>query len=523
MCQDQMVVCDEVDDLLTLLVIKRDEASVQNFKTGSFMWFQIFIEALQRMNDLDTARRDLVSLCKLVYRDNRIELRNIDEFRREYKAGDAIRWYTRPACFYRLLNRALRFQTYDAIISFRLLINNISRQLENEYHKQKTAIETGGGRSVLIVYRGQRMGTTEFNEIRSSRGEFVLINSFFSATTDKTAALVFAGATSTEKEIPVLIVIKADMKIEAKAFADIAHLSVFRDESEILFMLGCIFCIRNVSQNSGENYHTIELVLCSESDVPIRLTDTFDYYIKHKLPPQTDMKSLAHSLSQMNELKTAEKYLKRAYRETPDNELQRLEPMTGMGHVADELLLPNDLLIGVSHVNLRVAYYDLKEFDLALLQYKKALPIFNTGYPKKHPDFGHDYNNVAVAYAAKIDLSHANELLKKARDRLRKAGVPEKHPVTAQILSNIGVIFGKLEDYDEAIRLQQESLEIRQICLPPNHTDTAKSFHNLGIIYDKKNELDLALYHYQEALRMMTKCVPQDSRDYKNTQLRWGW
>ncbi|CAM2711096.1 unnamed protein product [Rotaria socialis] len=531
-CQDQIVVKEGIDNLLKLSVIKCDEASVQSSKRGNFIWFQIFIEALTRMkDDRDVAKTELLDLCHLVFKDDASTLRDLQNFERDYSAHNAVYWYTLGKCFYRLINKALRFHIYDTIIAFRLLINDIVKQLKEEQGQNDLFAFT----STIRVFRGQWMRRQEFKELSNSIDNLVVVNSFLSATLNDTTAQHFIyGAQINETETPVLMIIHIDNTLATGTYADISSLSAFPDEKEILFTAGCVFRIKNVYKNPGDQFSTIELALSSQDDSELR--ETYNY-IRDGLAKEIDFNGLGEVLFKMNELKSSEKCHKRALEMPSTNDLQRLRSFDGLAHLNGEFgnhetalkihkqvlnkrihhLSPNDKLVGKSHVYVGIEYYHLKQLDKALFHYEKALQIYNECYPANHPVYFQFANNVAVVYAAKIEYGKARIHLEKADEILRAANVPETHPDTATILSNIGVVFSHLNDADNALSFQQRAFDIRQRSLPAEHLDMALSNQNLAILHESRNDYQLALLYYKEALRIKLSCLTQKSPEYLRT------
>ncbi|CAF1397083.1 unnamed protein product [Adineta steineri] len=536
MCEDQIVVKEKIDNLLKLSVIKHDEASVESASTGNFIWFQIFIEALRRMDDdRDAAKEELLYLCRLVYKDDKPTIRALNDFEANYTAKNAIRWYTESTCFFRLINKALRFTIYDTIIAFRLLINDICVQLQNEHEKERAEVTSGFATPTIRIYRGQWMRMQEFKDLSNSINNLVLVKSFFSATRERDTAESFVvGGEINEKETPLLMIIDADKRRVTGAYADVSELSVFERESEIIFTPGSIFRIKNIYKDECDAFHIMEVELCSQDDNELK--DTYNY-IKDGLAAQINFTGLGDVLFQMNEFGPSEKCHKRALQTGQTNDLEKLRSMAGLAHVSSQFgyhekalrihkqvfakqiqhLSPNDKLIGISHVNIGIEYYNLKKLDEALFHYEKARQIFNECYPANHPVYCQFTNNVAVVYAAKVQYDKAKSHLQTAERILKATSVPESHPDTATILGNIGAVYSQLKDADNAMNFQQRAFDIRQRSLPSEHLDMALSNHNLAIIHESRNDYQLALLYYKEALRIKLSCLTKKSPEYLQT------
>ncbi|CAF2001202.1 unnamed protein product, partial [Rotaria magnacalcarata] len=144
---------------------------------GNFLWFQLFIELLLRLTlDATEAKRELVDFFKETYQNNESEQKKIAQFDQHYSGDQAVMWYTKDFCLYRLLNKALRKQDLDQLYTFRLFVVDIFNQLTQE-HKN---LVDWSSESKLSVYRSQAISTSELERIQHSINEFMSMNSFLS-------------------------------------------------------------------------------------------------------------------------------------------------------------------------------------------------------------------------------------------------------------------------------------------------------------------------------------------------------
>jgi len=260
--------------------IYKRESSHTSLKTdnSSFMWFQLFVEVLLRMTQSSTSKNELIDL----FRNGNYEQSNsiIEEFQTSYSSDKSLWWYTRDSFIYRILNKALRTQNLRILIAFRFLIKDIYEQLKCEQEKQQND-------DTMIFYRGQGITRDELNKIKSSINEFISMRSFLSTTTDLSVAVLFAGSNSNSEE-KVLFEIHAKHSL-LTPFASISHLSYFQGENEVLFMLGCIFRIENISFDKTIKIWIVKLVLSStQSDHDLKqLLD----YLKDQIKSETNFYS----------------------------------------------------------------------------------------------------------------------------------------------------------------------------------------------------------------------------------------
>ncbi|CAF0737019.1 unnamed protein product [Didymodactylos carnosus] len=227
----------------------------------------------------------------------------------------------------------------------------------------------------LTFDRGQVISKDELDRIRLNTGEFISINSFLSSTRSQRKALEFAESALCQDLECVLFKIKVDSRIKAKPFADISRLSYFPDEEEILLMLGSIFRLESVHYDKEQQIWMADLDLCNEDDHELK--QVFDH-MKKEMASKTTFISLGNLLSKMGRLDKAEKYYKRLL-----NELAVSDP-----YIAD------------CYIGLGIVAGQKGEYDLALMNYEKALKIRVKALPLDHPHIAFTHRNMGLAHDA---------------------------------------------------------------------------------------------------------------------------
>ncbi|CAF3874260.1 unnamed protein product [Rotaria sp. Silwood1] len=318
---DELV--SRIKDDYKIQKIVEEPLSINTFTTGSgagtstsgvngkFVFSQVLIDCLIRLQYTEADKKELISLCQKQYENNLNELSNLREFRKNYSSDEVLRWYTRETFFYKTLNAVLRNENIHMIFLFRAFIYDIQHQLKNHQIKNP-----------LRVYRGQKISTDELNNLKQRRGQFISVNSFFSTSTDYQAAVKFlSGSNATENLEPVLFEIVADPKVATtKPFADISKFSQYPGESEVLFMLGSIFRLDGIDYNNVNQVWIIRMTLCSETEHDLK---NVLMYMKHELGSgETNLRTLGKVLWQMGKLDLAEQYFTRLLKElSPNNPL----------------------------------------------------------------------------------------------------------------------------------------------------------------------------------------------------------
>ncbi|CAF1460726.1 unnamed protein product, partial [Didymodactylos carnosus] len=103
------------------------------------------------------AKQELLDECHLQYAHNAIKLYKIDEFEQNYASDEAVYWYTRDMCLYRMMNKALRTQDLRILYKMKFFIKDLHQNLQKLYDESNF-------KSIVTVYRGQNMPSDEFNK-----------------------------------------------------------------------------------------------------------------------------------------------------------------------------------------------------------------------------------------------------------------------------------------------------------------------------------------------------------------------
>ncbi|CAF2742817.1 unnamed protein product [Rotaria sp. Silwood2] len=477
----------KVEEGASISVITSGSQSLQA-RNAIFMWFQLFIEVLLRMHHKSNDRKEILEICKNNYKGNQQEMKIIDEFEKTYKAENAIWWYTRESCFYRMLNKALRVQDFDILFALRFFITDIAKHIKSEYEK---FIRTGDNRNIIRVYRGQIIGNDELELMKNSIGEYLSMNSFLSTSRNRSTALHFTGLTSEADNVQqILFEIEIDPHLQTKAFADISQISYFQSEDEVLIMLGALFRIEKVNEDKKKGIWMARVSLASEDDY--HLKETFSY-MKNTIGDDTDLDSLGKILFEMGEYKQAGK----CYRRMLD----------------EGQLVCGNAALGLGKVCLRC-----DEADKSLEHFEQALHIRQNLLGEDHADVGECYNWIGgLHWYVREDYDQALSNLKKAVE-IQEAALPSDSLSLAMTYHNIATTYHYLEQYDLSLEFYSKALKIRQKVLPSNHSQIASTCNNLGTLYESKGNYSKALEYYEKSIDIKRKILPPTHDDVMMTE-----
>ncbi|CAF1403654.1 unnamed protein product [Adineta steineri] len=235
----------------------QNQKSIRNLtkESASFIWHQLLKEVLQKMPSGDkNAKQEMIEKCRLYYRGNKKELKNIDDFDKNYSVNNAIKWYTKDSFLFKLINKALRTEDVAALYTFRFYLIDLCSQLVINH---EMVLDCG---KPLKLYRGIRHSKDEIERLKDSIGHLILTNGFLSTNDNIEVAEMYAGITDMNPNgnrndfEPVIFEIDYDTNKHSTAIiANISCYSQFRDEQEFLFDLGTVFQIEEFLINKSEN------------------------------------------------------------------------------------------------------------------------------------------------------------------------------------------------------------------------------------------------------------------------------
>ena len=488
----------KLEDGASISVVHPGSQSVQ-IRSAIFMWFQLFIEVLIRMHHKSSERKELIDICKKSYQGNEEEQKLIDEFEKNYGPENAIWWYTRESCLYRMLNKALRVQDFDQLFALRFFITDIARQLKSEYEKFNRTSDT---RSTFRVYRGQLLGNDELTLIKNNTGQLLSMNSFLSTSRDRFTASRFAlHAPANRDTQKVIFEIEINPRCETKPFADVTKISYCAGENEVLISLGALFRIGKVIEDKNDQLWVVHMALVNQDDSILKETLSC---MKKEIGDETDLDSLGKILIEMGEYEQAEKYYRRMLVETKlllanaqlglgkaclgTRKSDCLDHLNGALQIRQQLLERDHANIGECYSDIGKAHLSVREdYPQAFVNLKKAIEIQEKRLPSGSLELALTYHHIAGTYGVTGEHDMALQYFNKAL-KIRKTFLPFYHPKIGSTYHNIGNMYREKRDYSEALRYYEEALDIFRMTLPPGHDHIIKTEKKIRELREKKTD-----------------------------------
>jgi hypothetical protein len=201
---------------------------------------------------MQTSKQEMLDNCRLYYRGNKKAMEDIGEFERTYTSDQAIQWYTANSFLYKLINKALRTEDTDALYTYRFYIIDLCACLAEQ---SKLLYDFT---SNIHVYRGAKVPQKERQRLCESIGHLISVNGYFSTSRQLKVSEAYAGVGSINMSNDldsIVFDIEVDLEQYSETiFADVRHLSKFKDEDEVLFDIGTVFKILSMEYNEQRHY-----------------------------------------------------------------------------------------------------------------------------------------------------------------------------------------------------------------------------------------------------------------------------
>lgn len=476
-------ICHYQNNLLRFDLIK----SQSNKLDADFMYSLLLKETLIQLDYDQNSREDFLAYC----RQQTTQFEIIDELKNEYEKHSPIWWYTRESFIYHFMNKALRTENIDLLLSMGFFLRDLHEQIVRLHRTEK--------HSSMIVYRGQGLTDSQFQKlIRFKRG-LISFQHFLSTSLDKQISLNFARKAIEKPGLKGIIFrMHIDAQTSSSSFASIQRQSFYKNrEKEILFSTHTVFTIENIKKLKHENnIWRVDLRLTTnEQDIQLQqltkhfrdelhLTDnpkeslaqlllflgysqqaqSIYFDILQRMSPPDDQQHLAyiyHQLgcvyNQMNQFENALEYFEKS-----------LELKKNFLSIDDD-----QSCLAETYLNIGSIYHFQQDFDKAFLFFTYALQT-NTNNQKILASI---YNNIGIICKKQSKFHDALEYFNQSL-QIDLNSLPQTHPDLAITYFNIGKVYLSLQDYVNAFTYLKKTLDIRKLSLPTNHPDLMLTIAN---------------------------------------------
>lgn len=486
----------------------------------SFMYTQILKEILITIDFESQHFIEFINYCRDQFDGNPAELKNVDKLEREYRLHTPIWWYTYHCFLYSMLNCALRTMEVDIIIKAGFFIRDLHRHIARLHSEQNHAAS-------FVVYRGQGLSQTDFDQLMKTIGGLLSFNNFLSTSKNRQVSLKFAHDTmKTYDLLGILFVITIDPSIPSTPFASVRDVGYYQAEEEILFSMHSVFRIGQIKKlDKNDRLWQVDLIMTSDNDPQLHaLTERIQ---EDTLPDQKGWYRLGELLIQLGQFDKAQQVYDALLDQTFDqgqiaylydrigwikyNRGEYIEAITCYKQAIEiyQTRCSNDHGLASCYSSMSTAYGRTGEYYEALLCNEKALEIYQKILFSNHPTLATCYNNIGFVYEEMGEYPKALSSHEKAFDIYQKV-LPPNHPQLANSYNNLGKVWAKMRDYQKALSSHGKALQIYQKTLPPNHPDLAVCYACHGFVYSEMGEYSKALSFHERALDIGQRSLPEN-------------
>ncbi|CAF4002414.1 unnamed protein product [Rotaria magnacalcarata] len=170
----------------------------------------------------------------------------------------------------------------------------------------------------------------------------------------------------------------------------------------------------------------------------------------------------------------------------------------------DKELLPADHPRRVNGLsNIGSIYHHRRNFEQALNFYQQALDIQDKSCPDDHLRKANTIRNIALIYRDKQDCDNALNCLNRALNMYRNVLDDKPHPSIAVCYGDIGHVYGKKGNWDQALDYYRRQLNMEELCLSIDHPHIGLHFDWIVNMLKKKGNIDEAKHLCQQELNKL--------------------
>ncbi|CAF1450811.1 unnamed protein product, partial [Adineta steineri] len=442
---------------------------------------QLFKDVILHLpEDDEEAKEEMIDVCRQYYQNNRQFLKQIDEFQEDYHQDASIDWYTKDGFIYRLINTALRTENIEQLYRFRYYITHLSKRLRIEYRNFRAS-----DKKMITLYRGSCVTQDEVEQLQANIGQLIAVNTYWSTSRNETVARTYIADDQNDADL-VAVLFKIECSIQDQQssviFADVAEYSKIPDEEEVLFDIGAVFRIENITWEALNNTEVV-VVQMKTTNEGQDILEEYQNQNREEMNVESPTIMLCTILKRMGKFDQSHQLL------------QRL-----LDH-------PNGQNLVHIHNRLGITYKDERRYDLALEHFEQALQLINSSDPSQRKYAAFIHHNKGLLYARRAQLDEALEFYEYAIIMLKKE-ISTPDTGIAQFLSSIGRIYFHQRKYQKALQYQQDALQMREECLPADHLVLAFSYADIGNIYRRQRDYEQALHYHKKALALRQRYLP---------------
>ncbi|CAF0897422.1 unnamed protein product [Didymodactylos carnosus] len=341
---------------------------------------------------------------------------------------------------------------------------------------------------VVTLYRGLKVDEEEFLILKQNEGNLISTNGFLSTSRCRNVALAFATK-PTQRTNVISILYEIECNVKDTESIVFADIAKFSDYT----------CEQEVMFDLGTTYRIVSIREDTEQKlwiIKMKATDEgaavareyIELNRKQNLDETAVIIMFGKLLARMGKYDQSLKY----FHNLLDNHLTRDE----------------DIAVIYNYIGTVHQYKG--DFDKGLENFERAYNLMMNSTPQPRiKDSAKPLRNMGNISYERAQYDKALELYIQALE-IFEMHYGNEHIETALTLNSIGLVYHKRGHYVRSLDYHEKSLRIKQKQLPSAHCDIATSLMNIGSVYRKMNEFNRSLEYYQKSLEMKKKLLPPE-------------
>jgi tetratricopeptide (TPR) repeat protein len=381
------------------IIARNDETTKQNPDQidRSLLYIQILKEIILQIRFDDRDIADFITYCRQKFAGNDRELKDCDKLEQEYHSHTPVWWYTYECFLYPMLNKALQILDVDVIIKMGFFIQNLHRQIEKLHSEQ---FRNNQKSEVFVVYRGQGLPTTDFQQLMQSKGGLLSFNNFSLTSKNRDTSLSFArDALNNPGSHGILFSMRIDPSIPFVPYASIDNIACSNTDDEILFSIHTIFRIIDIKQiDNNARLWQIDLTLINDNDSQIHLLTK---HMQDETKGPTGWHRLGKFLSKIGLFDKAEELFNVLLSQTNE-----------------------DREVAILYNQLGLIKNKKQDYSAAVKFYEQAIEIWKKSASPNNPDLAECYSNIGSVYVKMGERSKVISCYEQAVDIGKRSQSP---------------------------------------------------------------------------------------------------
>ena len=161
------------------------------------------------------------------------------------------------------------------------------------------------------------------------------------------------------------------------------------------------------------------------------------------------------------------------------------------------------------------------KMDSAIIYYEKTLEAYIVGYGEESDRVASTLTDLGVSYLAIEDFNKATELLERGLEiNIKIHG--DVHAALVPNYAYLGQLFENKGEYEKALTNINKALAICRQIYPGNHIYTATTYTFLGNLYEKAGDFEASLDAHLKSLDMYSILLPPDHSNLGAAKLNIG-